>query len=666
MNQNQKRSLFWIVSGIAVLLLITAVQYNAATRNRKRQEEREHATVKNVYIITASGLRPDHLSSYLYQHIQTPAIDFLAGDGVRFTHAFTASPESLAAHLSLLTGSYPFHKPVKQAIDSLYELAPGTPPPDTLGSLPEFFRKNSYKTVAFLSDPGLRFAMYFEKLFDEVYAGNRQVPFWQDSYSPAEVCKLARDWVLEHQSEPHFMLLNFDDPARPFDPPSPYNKHYENHPYDGEIAALDEQIGLFINLLKISGLFDKSIVILTSPYGENFEGKSHAGLMEDQVLNVPLIITAPGLLPNHQVYDSQVSLVDVFPTLFRLLEKEPAPPSDGVPLFQKGSTEQRGHDVILGESRFARLFRFPSIYYVRSSKWKLVHGTPDEMYNNYPPDTASDSLEAKQTMEQFKKMLQNNGVDMAAAKLPEIDFDPSDLLDSAVEMARKGNSLFAADILQSFLEHQSPTPYISNLLGQLLIESGNPQEAVAFYRKSFSGSKNPVVVPYIARAQLKALQYADASRTLESIRNLSYYEYSSLGIAQLNSNKTKDAILSFNRALLLNPLYSQAYLYRGMAYVASQDRERAGADFRKAIQLYPEDPSPYREIATLFVGKEDSIPYLRKLLEIDPEDYVTMLALASMEAKTGNLTEAKSLSEKILLYSNQPDLKNSAKEIIAQ
>src|SRR5262249_1183076 len=148
--------------------------------------------------------------------------------------------------------------------------------------------------------------------------------------------------------------------------------------------------------------------------------------------------------------------------------------------------------------------------------------------------------------------------------------------------------------------------------------------------------------------------------------NMSYYEYSLLGIAQLYSKMTRDAILSFNRALLLNPHYSQAYLYRGMAYVASQDRQRAGSDFQKAIQLFPDDPSPYRESATLFIGQEDSIPYLRKLLEIDPQDYATMLALANMEVKTGNLTEAKSLSEKILLYSNQPDLKNSAKEIIAQ
>src|SRR5262245_34546960 len=74
---------------------------------------------RNVYLITASGLRAGHLSSYLYQSIQTPAIDFLAYDGIRFTNAFTNSTESLIAHLSLLTGDYPNRDSVKQTYEHL-------------------------------------------------------------------------------------------------------------------------------------------------------------------------------------------------------------------------------------------------------------------------------------------------------------------------------------------------------------------------------------------------------------------------------------------------------------------------------------------------------------------------------------------------------------------
>ncbi|HSP06697.1 MAG TPA: hypothetical protein VLR94_05935, partial [Acidobacteriota bacterium] len=72
---------------------------------------------RNVYLITATGLRPDHLSSFLYQSIQTPAMDFLAYDGIRFTDGWTTSPESLPAHLSLLSGIYPFRSPVSPLLE---------------------------------------------------------------------------------------------------------------------------------------------------------------------------------------------------------------------------------------------------------------------------------------------------------------------------------------------------------------------------------------------------------------------------------------------------------------------------------------------------------------------------------------------------------------------
>ena len=43
----------------------------------------------DVYLITIDTLRADHVGCYGYKQVETPALDALAADGVRFTEAFT-------------------------------------------------------------------------------------------------------------------------------------------------------------------------------------------------------------------------------------------------------------------------------------------------------------------------------------------------------------------------------------------------------------------------------------------------------------------------------------------------------------------------------------------------------------------------------------------------
>src|SRR5258708_37922052 len=46
----------------------------------------------DVFLITIDTLRADHVGCYGYRQVETPALDALAADGVRFTQAFTHSP----------------------------------------------------------------------------------------------------------------------------------------------------------------------------------------------------------------------------------------------------------------------------------------------------------------------------------------------------------------------------------------------------------------------------------------------------------------------------------------------------------------------------------------------------------------------------------------------
>src|SRR5260370_7096746 len=65
------------------------------------------ASQPDVFLITIDTLRPDHVHCYGYEDIETPALDGLAKDGVRFTQAFTPSPITNTSHTSILTGLLP-------------------------------------------------------------------------------------------------------------------------------------------------------------------------------------------------------------------------------------------------------------------------------------------------------------------------------------------------------------------------------------------------------------------------------------------------------------------------------------------------------------------------------------------------------------------------------
>ena len=43
--------------------------------------------------------------------------------------------------------------------------------------------------------------------------------------------------------KPFFLWTHVYDPHIPYDPPAPFREKYRDHPYDGEIAYTDQQLG---------------------------------------------------------------------------------------------------------------------------------------------------------------------------------------------------------------------------------------------------------------------------------------------------------------------------------------------------------------------------------------------------------------------------------------
>src|SRR5437660_414217 len=84
---------------VCFLLLVTAAFGRESVTTKSTQPE--------VFLITIDTLRADHVHCYGYEKLETPTLDALAHDGIRFTQAFTPSPITNTSHASILTGLLP-------------------------------------------------------------------------------------------------------------------------------------------------------------------------------------------------------------------------------------------------------------------------------------------------------------------------------------------------------------------------------------------------------------------------------------------------------------------------------------------------------------------------------------------------------------------------------
>src|SRR5262245_30694016 len=93
-----------------------------------------------ILLVSIDGIAATDLSAYGAQKSDTPAIDALANESVVFERAYTHSPQSLPAHVSLLTGRLPIDHGVRD--DAGFSLATGT------STLAELLRNRGFATGA--------------------------------------------------------------------------------------------------------------------------------------------------------------------------------------------------------------------------------------------------------------------------------------------------------------------------------------------------------------------------------------------------------------------------------------------------------------------------------------------------------------------------------------
>jgi arylsulfatase A-like enzyme len=309
----------------------------------------------NILLIIMDAARADHFSCYGYHRPTTPNIDRLAAESLRFTQAVSTSSWTLPSHASLFTGLLPFEHGTHAQHTWLIDRIP---------TLAELLRMKGYRTAGYTDNPFIDESKNMTRGFDNFE------PLWADSGSTSKrkikhtdrINALARQFIKGDSASgnPFFIFINYMDVHTPYNPPEPYQSTFlgadrnvspqidsVNHEphlvnkkqivlsdsdyevlrnlYDGSILYLDSKIEELIAYLKDKGLFENTLIIVTSDHGEVFGEYglfTHGHYVYRPLVHIPLIIHHPGLTGPPAVRHTPVSLTDVFYTIMRLVGVE--------------------------------------------------------------------------------------------------------------------------------------------------------------------------------------------------------------------------------------------------------------------------------------------------------------------------------------------------------
>src|SRR6266571_8028368 len=182
----------------------------------------------NVVVITLDTTRADRIGAYGFTGIETPNLDRLAREGVRFDQAATAAPLTLPAHSSLFTGKFPPEHGVRDNGGFFLNESEQT--------LAEVLKAHGYATAGFIAayvlDSKWGIAQGFDTYVDDFDLSKYKVMSMGAIQRPGnEVVDRALPWIDQHHASPFFAWIHLYDAHTPYTPPEPYKSLYPGDPY---------------------------------------------------------------------------------------------------------------------------------------------------------------------------------------------------------------------------------------------------------------------------------------------------------------------------------------------------------------------------------------------------------------------------------------------------
>jgi arylsulfatase A-like enzyme/Flp pilus assembly protein TadD len=551
----------------------------------------------DVYLITIDTLRADHVGCYGYKQGETPALDALAADGVRFTQAFTHSPITNTSHITILTGLLP-------SVHGVTDF--GVPLSPQHVTAAELLKKRGYQTAAFIGAvildsktlaPGLDRGFDF---YDNFPAKTETKQRWgRVERRGMEVVSHAESWFEKHRTGPHFVWVHLYDPHDPYEPPPPFSEKYKDHLYDGEIAYADSAVAHWIAFLKKAGVYDNAIVVVTGDHGEGLGEhgeKTHGLFLYDSTLHVPLILKISGAAHHGVVIDSQVRTTDILPTILSATGVVAPAELNGeslLPLIEQAKTAQSPNRALFGETNYPLRWGWASLRALRADNTKLIEAPrpelfdlqadPKELKNLYATDAASSKAQSIQAeMAKWKAKLplsSTSGKPGESLPDPKDKVEVQNLLHNAMLASDDNRSSDARQFLEKALQLDPSSPTAVRQLGELELAAGDFAKASVHLKRACELRPDDSTAAFeLGEVLEKSGDWAGARDALESSLKLAPSQVSArllLGHVYLQLKDAKNAADQFEAALLVDSNSGDGRL--GLAEAQIQQSDFAGA-----------------------------------------------------------------------------------------
>lgn len=335
----------------------------------------------NIIYVLTDDLGWRDLSCYGSTFYETPNIDHLAQQGIRFTDAYAPSGVCSPSRASIMTGKTPARLHITDWIAGLdYPFAMLSPPDNWTRYLPheeitiaERLKDAGYKTfMAGKWHLGRKEHNPLTHGFDEKIGGGpaggpgsyffpyKNVPDLEKGnegeYLTDRLTTEVINWLKSNHDTSFFIYLAYFNPHRPTQAKGQYIQKFQhktspgqaqNNPINaGMIYSLDENMGRLMKVLDSLNLSENTLLIFNSDNGGNHyadtpQKTSNKPLREGKGSNyeggirVPLIVRWPKHIKAGQVIDEPVAGYDFYPTLLHLtgLRKSENNTIDGVNLL---------------------------------------------------------------------------------------------------------------------------------------------------------------------------------------------------------------------------------------------------------------------------------------------------------------------------------------------
>jgi arylsulfatase A-like enzyme/Flp pilus assembly protein TadD len=595
--------------------------------------------VDRVVLVTIDTLRADHLGCYGGKWTETPVLDALAARGLRFETAISPAPLTLPAHASLMTGLDPPRHGVRN--NSTFRLD------DAFPTLAERMRERGLATAAFIGavvlDRQYGLARGFDQYDDRMAPRRAAGEFGFAERTADRVVDSAIGW-LESAPDRFFLWIHLYDPHAGYRPPARYLGRSSSHPYAGEIAFADAELGRLFELVRTRWDERRTLFVATSDHGESLgeHGEmTHSLTIYDATQRIPLILSGAGL-PKGEVERAPARLVDVAPTILALARAAPIADADGRYLLADPPGSHPPDSLAYLETLVPQLdLGWSPLLGMRSDRFKYIRAPRPELYDlrEDPGETRNLVSERPDVVAELEQGLERR---LASARPVEARVTPDPA--RRQQLARLGYLTGGAAVPTAELgavggtDPKDGLPQVMKLqMAIALMAAGRPEEALAELEPIEGGGyvfdlHRSEAARRAGRAEAAERFARAAAAQAPAVSGVQL----TLGEALEEQGRFEEAAACFEEAARLDPASAEPIVGLGRIAEARGERERALSLYQRAAGSRGASAEAlWRHAALRIEAGEPAEDLLSRIPEEATDQPKAALRLARAEVEAG-------------------------------